>query len=246
MKINNDDLRHIYQAYIRDRIPASRDACPSAEHIQASFMPSASRRKKAKIIRHISGCADCAQEFQFFLRLFREEQGLINGIDRLSPGADRNAVAGKKLHNSLISSWPRVFSLHLSWKSVLVRLSASILIAVAILATNKIFISRKTDERGKLSNQVHLLEPVHKKVALAPLVFKWKGIRNAHSFMLEIFDGTLLPLWKSPRIIETSYQLPSEISQKLQPNKTYFWMITAFRADGAAVESSLEDFLVVK
>jgi hypothetical protein len=246
MKINNDDLRNIYQAYIRDRIPASREDCPSAEEIQASFMASASRRRKAKIIRHISGCADCAQEFKFFLRIFREEQRLVSGINRTYPRADQRIVPGKKLPNSVISSWPRVFSLYLSLKSALVPLSVSILIALVTLAANKIFISRKVDERGRLPNLVQLLEPLHKKAALAPLVFKWKGTRNAHSFVLEIFDETLLPLWKSPRIIETSCRLPSEISQRLQPNKTYFWMITAFLADGAAVESSLEDFSVVK
>lgn len=246
MKINNDDLRIIYRAYIQDRIPLSREKCPSPEKLLRFFVSSGSHHEKGRIIDHITRCANCAQEFSLFLEIHREERQLLEEIDKVLQQNDEMQVTRKKRVHSPIFRWPKIFRLHPSWKYAFVPLLTIIFAAMMILVTNRLIITKKNEERGKFPGQIQLMAPIHEKVALAPLIFKWKGVKNSDYYVLEIFDEALSSLWKSPRIFDNFYQLPPDIEEKIKKNKIHFWIITVFLADGKVIESSLEDFTLIE
>jgi hypothetical protein len=244
MKINNSDLRKLYSAYIQNRVPLSRAKCPSLEELLNIIMTSGSSRKKGKIIDHITSCAYCAQEFSFFLDLSREERRLLEEIEKLFQQEDQIQIAQKKGANSPIIRWLKLTRFPLFWKFVFIPLLAIVFISLMILATNKLIVSKKNEERGRLPGQIQLIAPTHEKAAQAPLIFKWKGVKYSDHYVLEIFDEALSPLWKSSRILGDSYQLPPDIAAKIRMDTPYFWMITVYLADGKVIESSLEDFFL--
>jgi hypothetical protein len=88
--------------------------------------------------------------------------------------------------------------------------------------------------------------PSPQAAARLPLIFRWEEIPQVDYCILEIFDDSLLPYWKSPRISGTSYQVPAVIDAKMPKNKKYFWVLTAFLKNGTKVESSLEEFRLVQ
>jgi hypothetical protein len=242
MKINNSDLRKIYSAYIQNRVPLSRATCPSLEELLNIIMASASSCKKERIIDHVTSCAYCAQEFIFFLDISREERRLLIEIDRLMQQKDQIQIFKKKICSSPVLRWPKIIRFSFLWKFALIPLLAVVFISLMILATNKIIISEKTKERGRLPGQIQLIAPTHKKRAQVPLVFKWREVKYSDHCVLEIFDEALLPLWKSSEILGESYQLAPDIAAKIKRETTYFWMITVYLVDGKVIESSLEDF----
>jgi hypothetical protein len=242
MKINNSDLRKIYGAYIQNRVPLSREKCPSPEELLNIIMASASSRKKERIIDHITNCAYCAQEFSFFLDISREERRLLVEIERLLQQKDQIQIFETKSGSSPILRRSKLIRFLLFRKFALIPLLAIIFISLMILATNRLIISKKNEERGRLPEQIQLIAPTHEKAAQAPLIFKWKEVKYSDHYILEIFDEALSPLWKSSGILGDSYQLPPEIAAKIRIDTTYFWMITVYLVDGKVIESSLEDF----
>ena len=78
------------------------------------------------------------------------------------------------------------------------------------------------------------------------MIFRWHKVLQAKIYQMEIFDESLRPLWRSPQIADLTYALPPEIEDKIQRNKTYFWMITAFISDNTKKESSLGSFILKK
>lgn len=73
MKIDDDKLKEIFQGYASSRRPLTRKGCPSPKAIARSFEPSASVRKKKRIVDHVSGCSSCHDEFMMFLEIQRRE-----------------------------------------------------------------------------------------------------------------------------------------------------------------------------
>src|SRR5512139_2750225 len=69
MKSENRDLRELFQAFVRANGRGDREKCPSVQDLVDSFDPKASRRKKKKIIDHLSECGDCREEFRLYLEL---------------------------------------------------------------------------------------------------------------------------------------------------------------------------------
>jgi hypothetical protein len=246
MKINNSDLIKTYRAYIQDQIPQSREKCPSPEDFLNFFIASGSGRKKQKTIDHITNCAYCAHEFSFFFEIYREERRFLEEIDRLLQQKDPMQVSQKKRANSRIFHWSKIFHLRPSWKYALVPLLTIIFVTMMLLLMNRFSATKNNGERGKLPGHIQLTAPTHEHAAHAPLIFRWKGVTNSNYCVLEIFDGALSPLWKSPRIFENFYQLPPDIAPKIEKNRVYFWMITVFSAEGKEIESFLEDFRLIE
>jgi hypothetical protein len=117
------------------------------------------------------------------------------------------------------------------------------MLAGLFLITIRFFSTIQDDkERGKPPGEVRLISPVRGKKADIPMVFRWEKMSTAKSYQLEIFDKSLLSLWKSPQVEKDHYQLaPSEADFMVQ-NEVYYWAITAWLVDGTRRESRLEEF----
>ncbi|UCC40681.1 MAG: hypothetical protein JSV96_04340, partial [Candidatus Aminicenantes bacterium] len=100
----------------------------------------------------------------------------------------------------------------------------------------------KREYRGTNSKQIHLIEPINKKCSKSSLIFKWNFVKNSEYYVLELFDDTLYPVWKSQKIFKAQATLPLEISNRLKKDKAYFWMVIAFLNHGKKIESRLEKF----
>jgi hypothetical protein len=63
---------------------------------------------------------------------------------------------------------------------------------------------------------------------------------------LGIFSDSLLPFWKSDRILGTSFVLPQKVKLRMSFDKNYFCMISVFFPNGKKLESRLKKFQVSK
>lgn len=242
MKITYDDLKRAYKSHIRRRIPSSREGCPPAEKIFSVFDKSTSPADKEKIIDHVTGCSYCLQEFELLQGFLREEEKAVEDIAsylRAKDGSTR--IPGKRPKILEILLGPRVQARPL-WRLAAASLFAVIITGLFLIGIKSFFRTPEDKERGRLPGQVHLISPVRGQKVETPLVFRWEGTPSAEYYQLEIFDESLLPLWKSSRIEEVYYELSPQAAGIIKENKAYFWTITAWFIDGTKRESPLEEF----
>jgi hypothetical protein len=237
MRINDDNLKNIYKSYILTRTPLSRQACPSSEEISNIFIDSGLKAEKEKIIDHITNCSYCAQEFDVFLEVFRQEQNLAEEINLFLKNEGGPNLASKK-------NIKKTINFALAWKFALASVIVVVLVGATFLITNGLIFNKKTEKRGDRLGQIRLLEPHFDHASKTPLLFRWDEIADRDYFIIEIFDESLSPLWKSAKISETSYRLPSDVERQIHTGRSYFWMITVFFTNGLTRESHLEEFRI--
>lgn len=241
MKITHKDLCAFYQSYISGRLPPSRNNCPSMPDLIEFFKPKSSRKLKTRIIDHITQCAPCAREFDLILTIKRRAGEMDQEIMRLLGGDNEPQESSVRRMNKMAFFHP-------IWKYAalaigIVSLSLSVL---TLLDKNRDFFIKGQNGRGELEIDARLVEPVNDKFEKSHLVFIWKVHKGADSYALDLFDESLRLIWKSPNLRETQYHLPPDIIQKLEPFRTYFWMITVAMQNGTIIESPLAHFFLVQ
>jgi len=230
MKLSDDIIKELYQRNIALKEPFTRNNCPSSMAIASSFEPSASRRKKKKIIDHISECSYCREEFMLFFELqkcdFMPKKMAIKTVNYDPQTHAHNVEAC-----GLSSFW---------------RYACLLFGCVLIVSAIFIFIQRKelSDAQRTSETSIILIYPTSKHALSSPCIFRWKKKPASQYYILELFDEALLPIWISYKIYGTYVQLPKDICLKLLPGKSYFWMITAFTDMSKTEESRLTQFFV--
>lgn len=244
MKITSDELKQVYKSHIQRHVPPSRRECPSEESILRIFEDSLSSRKKDSIIDHVVKCAYCLQEFELFLGLFREESNTAKEISEWLREKGRESVPARKpaIIRSIIS-FPYA-GRRLKWKHAAISIAFLIIIVSSLVSIRTILKPKPSEERGRILGQVRLISPVQGQEATRPLIFRWEKVINAEFYRLEIFDQTLLSLWKSPPVVGLSFALPPELETTIKENEVYFWMVTAILPAGIKRESPLERFIL--
>lgn len=232
MKMNQEDLKRIYKNSVIEKVPKSRKNCLTPEEIVNFFISKVSYKQKTKIIDHISHCSYCYQEFEFTIQTLRGKKKLIEEIGNVLQA--NRAVSTPKTRR-------KIFPLLLSWKYVAPIIGAVIIISSFIVILNL----EKAEYRGPHLTQVELIEPSDGRYRRASLVFRWNEFKNSEYYILELFNETLYPVWKSDKIYENQAILPDKIAKSLKEDKTYFWMITAFLSKGKKIESKLAEFKLI-
>ncbi|MDH7512778.1 MAG: hypothetical protein QHH14_07525 [Clostridiales bacterium] len=235
MKINGDNLKDIYKSYVLTRTPPMGQACPSSEEISNLFSEPGLKTEKEKIIDHITNCSFCTQEFFVLLQLWRQEKKLAEEIKRLLKNEDEQSPVPK------MEKTPRFA---LAWKFVLASVIVVALAGTILLITSGLIFDTKTEKRGARPEKISLLEPHSNRASETPLVFRWNEIAGRDYFVIEIFDESLSPLWKSAQVFETFYWLPADVEKQMHRGRSYFWMITVFFTNGLTRESHLEEFRI--
>jgi hypothetical protein len=244
MKITHDDLKRAYKSHIQRRIPPSREACPSAEFIFSVFDKAVSPADKDRIIDHITGCCYCLQEFELFLDFHRQEEKAIGDIvGCLQSQRIGSAAPGKEARMSGVLSSSNI-KVRPLWRWVTASLVVVGIMVLSIIGIRSFLKTPQDAERGRLPAQIRLISPVRGEKIKMPLVFRWEGTARAEYYLLEIFDNSLLPLWKSPPVKGLQYELPSEAVDIIKKNDACFWTITAWLIDGTKRESLLEEFAI--
>ena len=226
MKTNEAELKKAFLAYIRSSPKASAGNCPSSETIWRFFSGEGSIKLKARIVDHITTCADCHKEFEAFLEIFRAEEKLARDVQPQFR-SNSNHISTQAL-----------------WRYAAAFLGI-IIIASAGVFTSKWLSPRPPAERGRLSGQLHLLAPDQEMSFQKPLIFKWEPAPDTEYYVIEIFDESLLPFWSSEQLAETHCELPALVKDKMVKGRNYFWMLYANSLSGNKAESSLEEFKFV-
>lgn len=228
MKINRKELQRLYQSCITRRTGPSRENCPSPEELLEALRSLSSPQKRNQVVSHLAHCGHCAREFQFILQTLRYERELNQKLsETLSP---------RRKIFTFFSSWSRF-----SWKNASLVGAALLLIMISGFL---LFQNFKTQEyRGTSRPSIHLIHPIDQTLS-SPISFRWNPLKKADYYILEIFDETLYPFWKSQKIRTNRLILPLGPAKKLEENKVYYWMVTAYLPDGERVESLMEEFAV--
>jgi hypothetical protein len=226
MKSENRDLRELFEAFVRSKRPGDRQNCPSIQDLADSFDPKASRRKKKKIIDHLSECRDCREEFSLYLEL-----------NKL--GGDPTAIIARattlKAPRALrLSSVPR-------WRTAAVAVGLSLVLAGLFLFRNG---EMPEAERNPTPTGIVLVEPLATRVVPDEIVFRWKALASAQHYILELFDETLQPLWVSPPVRDIETRLPADLAHSLKARASYFWMVSGYSGSSKIGESRLARFEV--
>jgi len=233
MKLNSRDLREVYQADIKDKIPQTRKFCPSPKEMLHLFRGKNSEKKKAKIVDHITNCYYCSQEFEFIVEALRYEEKMNNIAKEFIVQKEKNPALKQSVSNSFFSMF--------KWGYV-----SLIVSCILVFSLTAIFIfSTKVGNskyRGSSSNQIELIKPRKKMLTESTLAFEWKSVQGADYYVLEIFDETLYSVWRSDKINVNNIILSRETPYRLENNKSYYWMVTAFFQTGIKKESILKEF----
>jgi hypothetical protein len=224
MKVNEHDLRRLYQEHIKAQVPLSRQRCPSFDRLARFFEGRLSKRAKRVVIDHVTLCAPCYQEFNFLSQVSRYEDSLAQQISGAHP-APRRGV-------SLLS-----FVYH----QVAALVILGLLLSVAFIFWRG---TPRSEERGKPPSLLTLVQPAGRSALVVPFNFRWKDNISAREYVVELFDDSLRSLWKSDRVAGTSASLSPEKLRILVPGHTYFWMVTAYSAGATVAESDLQEFII--
>jgi hypothetical protein len=230
MKINDDNLRALFQGYATSKAPPNRKRCPSPKAIAESFEPSASVRKKKKIVDHLSGCSYCREEFMLFFQIQKSDLGSARIEDRAAP-YESAADLVKKRHPAHPPFW--------QYACVLLGFCLTIFSIFLIVQQNDLSEVQRNKETGIL-----LSTPKAGQILAGSLVFRWQGKSATEYYVLELFDEALMPIWTSSEIRDTKLRLPADVRSGLQPGRSYFWMVTAYSGNSELVESKLARFTI--
>lgn len=237
MKLNNSVLRHLYISCLKDVVPHTRKDCPSPKELLRLFRTKKSEKNKTRIIDHVTKCIYCANEVEFILKALRYEANM-NVVAEKILSIEKEKFPSK-------SSIRKHFSTQFSWKfASLFAVALGLCLFIAFYALSiklKNPIYRTTSQ-----SQIRPIQPVKTKISKSLLSFRWESVMSSDYFVLEIFDESLYRIWKSPKIAENNTKLPNEISNLMEENKTYFWMITVFFVNGKVIESPLQEFYLIE
>lgn len=226
MKSENRDLRDLFQAFVRSKGPGDRRDCPSVQDLADSFDPKASRRRKKKIIDHLSECGDCREDFRLYLELnnFSDDRrvGLSHAISkRVSPAAHLPSIA--------------------LWRYAVIAVALGLVVAGLVLLRKR---EIPEAERGPAEPGIVLIEPLSGTIRPDDAVFRWRELASAQHYLLELFDETLLPVWVSRPLRKTETRLPMDIARALKAGASYFWMVSGYSDSSRIAESRLARFKV--
>lgn len=224
MTLRDDDLKRLYRSYVARRSRPDRKACPSWKELSDFFENRTRRKKKLKIVDHVTSCSACAEEFEFLRQVRQLGKHIAQVAERQRPPSPSGRVGVSIL-----------------WRYSSV--AAGVMLALASLA---IIIQRWSNPgmTRAAPSAVILTIPNQTHPASFPLTFEWKKFQGAEVYILELFDEALLPVWKSSETELTHLALPEGIGIRLPLNRRYFWMITAYRGGERTAESALVPFVL--
>jgi hypothetical protein len=230
MTLKDEDLRLIFRSYISNRESRARQDCPSLRDLSEFFEPRTRTKNKLKIIDHVTNCSACAEEFEFVRELHNYESLLVQNI--------------REIH---LQGQSRSISPHRDQEARSIWRYATVAAGALLLIVSLAIISKwdRPGETRASQSSVTLLRPSQSQPVSLPLIFEWKTLAGADSYILEIFEETLLPVWKSPEVATSILKLPEDLRNKLRLDSPYYWMITAFRNGNKLAESELRRFSLI-
>jgi hypothetical protein len=234
MKTNLTQIAEAYRAYLGERKVEPGVGCPTPEDLVQFATQGVNRKARARIMEHVSNCADCALVLQSILRLSGE-------IDKLTGKAE----AVQRCPQDEVSEKKERVRLFPGRRAAVAILAG--MIGLTIITLSVIRISDRPVVRGTARPRIQLLSP--KQAATYPvedIKFKWEAVPKAARYTVELFNRSLEKVWRSGPVSNAGTELPVEARGVIFEGETYFWRVTAVLEDGTELTSRLAEFSVRK
>jgi len=245
MKIKVEELKNIYRNYIRSHGLQSRSSCPPLENIYHALKGKFTRRYRAKIISHISHCRYCLDDFDILRSILFNEKITLDEIIKVMP---RQKMRNIRLKEESIGYGPQNRYTSIFFRRIFsgfLAILAAIFLAIGLFTNRQLLkdVFFSDHNRSPRKHEIVLLYPdCNKEHSISALIFKWEAFPNSDYYTIEIFDETLLPIWKSPAIFEPIFKFSAEVPDILKPRKKYFWIVTGYASNLVQFESKVSCF----
>jgi len=239
MKISHKDLSEIYQAHIGGKVPPTTDYCFSLDALDKFFDARVSKGLKSEIIEHVTNCAYCMSKFSLLLEMHRGTTLLTQELENYAEDKAAFKPKKKRLNNFLYSSRPL-------WVKTAV--FSGIAISLICVFVSVIFLFQSAFNKDALRRRdQHISRIVDSKAKYSKnsgIQISWTQIQSAEYSILEVFDDSLAPIWRSQALFENHCLIDVKFMKDWVSNKYYFWMVTGYTETGRAIDYPLTKFLL--
>jgi len=195
------------------------------------FMGEAGADEREAFIDHILDCRACGARFDLLKQVGKEIQNQEAEFSRLARQSLRELKTQKKAARPG-RTWARM--------------AAGLLVVAGLLAAAYfvLFQPTQTDvlRSGEMPN-LRLIEP-EGRISEAPSVFKWTQVRKADSYTFALTDDDLQTIVRRDDIRQNSFDIPSDLRQKMVRGKPYLWSVTAYDDLNLRIDSGQRYFVI--
>jgi hypothetical protein len=233
MKIDDAQLSKAYREYVAAKLKGPSDSCPSVDEIVDCLRDKSRRKKQKKIIAHISECPECFEIAQSFLDVLKREEQFEKEVGMIVKG-DAREYPQKKL---------------IAWKRTPLKWVAAIAFGiVSLIVIYRLSLFKPIDdrERGGRTEGIQISQPSTKRIDRNDLIIRWEKFDEIDQYVVEIYDKAFKSIWRSDIINSIDVKLPMRIVQGLEPNESYFIMVSAIIKDGKEISSKMKEFIIEK
>lgn len=233
MKINDAQLSSAYWEYVSEKMKQPRASCPTAEDIVECLRNESPRKKQKRIVAHIAECTDCLEIARSFLSVMKREKQFEKEIGMVLSEEPRKSSHEKS------NAWRELF---LKWAI------ATAIVFGGLFLLYRMILQKPYDdrERGGRTEGIQISQPLKIRINRNDLIIRWEKYGNVNQYVVEIYDKALKSVWRSD--INNSIEIkPSmKIVQGLEPNESYFIMVSAILKDGKVISSKMKEFILEK
>lgn len=220
MNLTTEDLKDIFLKCISSKQTVSDLSCPPVDEIMKALrFPS---KKTKKTMNHVLDCYKCLPLFIFLKEIAKAEEDLINSIEGIRID-NESSIAKQK------ASFAIRFSDFVPYAAITV-----LFILLFFSVIKYINLSENYTIRSPRSGTNFML--VEADISKEPCTFylKWDKIPQARSYLIHIFDSSLVRLW-SDVVFKNMCLLPVEICEKIRAGDRLTIYFEAKEEDGKII-----------
>jgi hypothetical protein len=188
--------------------------------------------EREAFIDHILECRACGAQFDVLRQVGKEFRKQEAEFSRLARQSLRELTTQKKAARP-----GRV------WAGP-ARMAAGLLVMAGLLiaAYFVLFRPAQTDVlRSGEMPKLRLIEP-QGRISRVPAVFKWTPVQKADSYTFALTDDELQTIVRQDGIKRNSFDVPSDLRQKMVKRKPYVWSIIAYDDLNLKIDSGQQYF----
>jgi hypothetical protein len=188
--------------------------------------------EREAFIDHILDCRACGAQFDVLRQVGKEFRKQEAEFSRLARQSLRELTTQKKAARP-----GRV------WAGP-ARMAAGLLVMAGLLVAAYFVFFRPAQTEVLRSGEMpklRLIEP-QGRISRVPAVFKWTPLQKADSYTFALTDDELQTIVRQDSIKRNSFDVPSDLRQKMVRRKPYVWSVTAYDDLNLKIDSGQQYF----
>lgn len=232
-KISHFELKKLYSEHSKFSNQFYTKDCPPIETIHGCLRSEISKKAKTKVIKHVISCYDCFREVKFISRIIEEETKLTFriGTELKKKNSTELEIKKKKIEQKF--SFPK-----LNWHYASIIIFSLFVVSIIVMTINKNPPLEKY--RGENLSGYELIIQSNSINSSNEIELTWESIPFSKYYIIEIFNESLYPIWKSNKIHSNQLAI-NPISLNIRKSNKYFCIITAFLSKNKKLESRLQE-----